>query len=739
MTTFLDRLLGRPEPPAKRATKAVTSLGPWSSGIPLTSLHNTPQAKAAAYLQAYRVGWFYKAGRKISGDFADLHWSVSDGDPESDDPKETVLGHPDLDTPFPALSPIDQFQRLMERPNPWQTGRVLRQRTCIRTDFGGLGIWWLENGDMGLPTAIYGISPARMWPSYGTNGQLIGWVLDKDKPSGGVPFSAREILAFSAGGPDDDPFGVSVVEAVYAQVPLTDLMARHTADVLTTGGRLAGMMWPKERALSEDEFQDAQRAWRNVASDPNAAKRMLIFPEPMEWAAGASTPAEIGIPELALLNRDEILTAFPISPYQLGVPAPGGLNSGEVRREDRRDYWEGTIHPRVEAFKEVVQTGLLSRYEAAMGRTFDFDLAEPNLDDASGLLEKVAALRALASAGFDQREAVKSVGLDHIKFGGIPAPDPALAVTVNDSNRQDASQTSTTVIDKKPAPVAKAMKARDDIQAFATPLVRGFLNSQRERTVERIRATFPAAKGRREGWATKDDREWWVVAEEDAALRQVLSTVYLEAGRSSLQVVAEGLGRIVPGKTVQRIVDDLDRYGGERIKDINARTLQRITLELAEGARRGYTIGQLIDGVPAEGFKGVVNVGLDNGIGVWGDARAETIARTETALSYNRAALGGYKEFRVARVLAYDGDGDPECAARNGREFSIDDAFSIADHPNGTLDWAPVDTGKAWDDPEPMYAMADAIKALAQREPDTNVFNIPPTTVNVACSQESSR
>jgi hypothetical protein len=61
VTTFLDRLLGRPEPP--RSAKAVTSLGGWANAIPLSSYANTPQQRAAAYLKAYKVGWFSKAGR----------------------------------------------------------------------------------------------------------------------------------------------------------------------------------------------------------------------------------------------------------------------------------------------------------------------------------------------------------------------------------------------------------------------------------------------------------------------------------------------------------------------------------------------------------------------------------------------------------------------------------------------------------------------------------------------------
>src|SRR4029077_13700592 len=146
---------------------------------------------------------------------------------------------------------LDQFQRLLERPNPMQTGRQLFRKTQVRLDFAGAAAWYLEDagGPAGLPTALYGISPARMWPAYDKGGNLIGWVMDRDAPSGGVPFDKEEILWFSTGNAEDnDIWGTSVVESVYAQVPLTDLMARHTADVLSTGGRLAGMMWPKDRS-----------------------------------------------------------------------------------------------------------------------------------------------------------------------------------------------------------------------------------------------------------------------------------------------------------------------------------------------------------------------------------------------------------------------------------------------------------------------------------------------------------
>ena len=696
-----------PEPPIIRARptlKAVTS-PVWSNNIPLSSLYDTPQKRAAIALKAYKVGWFYKAAHKISDDIAALKVSVAPEDTEGDN-EQTVI-EPDLFTPWGQLDPIGQFLRLMERPNPYQTGRALRAKTQIRLDMAGTAFWYMEGGALGLPSALYGISPARMWPSFDRAGTLIGWVMDKDRPDGnGVPFDVDEILVFATSSADDgDPFGVGIVDAIYSELPLSDLMARHTTDLLTTGGRLAGMMWPKDRGLEEAEFQDAQRAWRNIASDPNAARRLLLFPEPMEWAAGASTPAEIGIPELANLNRDNILTAFPMSPYMLGVPIPGGMNaSGEVRREEKLAYQEGTIHPRVELLEETIQVGLLSRYEQILGTTYDFEIAEPNLDTAPALIEKVGALKALIDAGFDDKEAVAAVGLDHIKYNGPPPPPamPALpagpdasgglTVSARDTNARDLSAVQQTVVKAEIEDQRDAL-VRNSVGTAKSSLSM-FFDAQRERIAERITKTgtkaarYNAKTGERAVKA--DPGDWWDSAIEDAALQSTMRGIYVSVGRAGLQAVADNLNRIVGKFELGHVIDDLLTYGGERIGGINAATQQAVSTILAEGTRRGYSLPQLIEGVPTDNYGGVKGAVLDNGAPAFDDLRAETIARTETMLSYNRASVTGYGAFGVQQLQAYDGDGDEQCANRAGEIFSVEEALGIEDHPNGTLVWSPV-------------------------------------------------
>ena len=702
--------------------KAVTGAGvaAFYNDPPLRSLADVPTARAAMFLQAYKVGWFYKAESKISADVARLPVSVAHEDDAGTN--EAVVIEPDLFTPFDRLDPIGQFLRLMERPNPTQTGRQLRQKTQIRLDLAGWAFWYMEGagpqGSNSLPTALYGISPARLTPSFDKAGTLLGWVLDADGRGGGTPFAAYEILQFLNPSADDGYEGVGVVEAVWPEVPLSGQIAKHTSDLLSTGGRLAGMMWPKERTLDEGEFADAVRAWRSVATDPNAAKRLLLFPEPMEYAAGASTPAEIGIPELATLNRDNILTAFPISPYQLGVPMPGGLNSAQQRVEDRRDYWEGTIGPRVDLFEETVQVGLLSLYESVLGTTYDFDMAIPNLDNAGSLIEKAEAMKALLSLGFTAESAIEALQLDALEWVELPPmpvmPDESgLTVAVSDTSRSDMAQTQQSV---SKAYKSAAETSRDNVTNPATVRAKArleaFFAAQKARTIGNLRKSLPASKADR----MKAEPTWWDAESEDEELTQALRELYTGVGRGALQTVADTLDKFILKGATNAVIADLLTVGGQRIKGINEVTLQSITLELAEGTRRGYSIPQLIDGVPDEGYRGIANLtGFD-------DARAETIARTESMLSYNRATVTGYGEFGVTHLLAYDGDLDEACANRNGQEFTIEEAGGIDDHPNGTLVWSPV-VDKAYHEPDTSVWL-DAIKALAER-PVPNVYITP--------------
>ncbi len=119
----------------------------------------------------------------------------------------------------------------------------------------------------------------------------------------------------------------------------------------------------------------------------------------------------------------------------------------------------------------------------------------------------------------------------------------------------------------------------------------------------------------------------------------------------------------------------------------------------------------------------------------------------------NASQIESYREYDVSQVQAIDGDGDEECAARDGQVFDLDDALAIEDHPNGTLDWEPV-IGKAAPimeapmperpRPDVTFAMPSITIPMTVNTPDINLtvppqpaptFYVPSPTINVEAAK----
>jgi hypothetical protein len=278
----------------------------------------------------------------------------------------------------------------------------------------------------------------------------------------------------------------------------------------------------------------------------------------------------------------------------------------------------------------------------------------------------------------------------------------------------------------QPAPMAGKAQRREDIMGKEltgfVPTMRQFLSDQLDRILADIeRELGPKTKGERKA----QPETWWDQERDDRLLRETLRGLYVRLSRSALTVVAEEMGRIVFPKRVSAVTEKLLDSAGQRITGINETTRKAVAQQLSEGVRRGYSIPQIADGVAAEGFEGL------RALPAFDYSRAELVARTETMLGYNESAIRGYAEFGVTELEAIDGDFDDECAARDGQVFTVDEALAIEDHPNGTLDWAPI-SDKAQHEPDRVSQVIDfATKALelasARPEPATvNITNQPP-------------
>jgi hypothetical protein len=302
----------------------------------------------------------------------------------------------------------------------------------------------------------------------------------------------------------------------------------------------------------------------------------------------------------------------------------------------------------------------------------------PNVTLVPGGLSKDQAetVGMLIRAGFDPEESMRSLGLPPIKHVGL-LPITLQTDPVEAQVAENALSGTTNMPPALPANVPSPAKAgglpRASVLRRFEPLVekaiRSFLTEQKHDIANRIRA-----RGEHLARKPTDRSVWWSDKWDD----KLLDALKVGVAGVSATVAAKVQSQLgAPAKAFSDTIAQLIlRSVGRRITGINATTRDEIGRLIGEAFAQGLAPSQVAE--------------LIEEATPFNEARAELIARTETALAYNEAALESYREYGVDKVEAIDGDEDEECAARNGTIHTVEEALGITDHPQGTLDWAPV-------------------------------------------------
>src|SRR6185369_9656737 len=140
-------------------------------------------------------------------------------------------------------------------------------------------------------------------------------------------------------------------------------------------------------------------------------------------------------------------------------------------------------------------------------------------------------------AGFDEKEAVAAVGLEHIKFIKKPEPPPVVALPPPPEAPQPQQPKSS----KAAAVEEQARHVLDLASKRAAERMTRFFTEQRRR-VEQAWQKLPPTKAAR---AAKSDPDWWDAATEDAELTATMRAIYVDVGQGGLQAVADNLDRTI--------------------------------------------------------------------------------------------------------------------------------------------------------------------------------------------------
>jgi len=170
-----------------------------------------------------------------------------------------------------------------------------------------------------------------------------------------------------------------------------------------------------------------------------------------------------------------------------------------------------------------------------------------------------------------------------------------------------------------------------------------------------------------------------------ARLKPILEYHYQKIAQDTWKLLSK---EDIPTTMRTEIERDIIEKGGKRLglMDIEEDTKIALFNVIKEAREKGLNprvIARMIEQhVPKGRF---VNAGSTY--------RSKLIARTETLNAQRISTIASYRESpSVHSCIAFDGESDEECAARNGETFTFDEAEVEAEgtHPNCVLCFAPV-------------------------------------------------
>jgi hypothetical protein len=722
-----------------RAAKAESGVGAvMMSHSPAVSLfQRSPQAMMKdAQAVATSDVTIRAAERVIANRVSTTPWKLEDAE-------DVTVGDGPDDNSDPAYLAVQSLLEKPYRPIPGDpqstTPRTWSQLSAITARHIGIcgsAFWYLDQTDAlaGTPLSILYINPARMTPDFDDNGALCDWIIDGDSRSGGSRLGLRNVLHFTLEPADVGVFPAGLVETALAKVEIGKLSDRHVSMMLAAGGRLSGIMAPKEGYLDDAVYRQLVRDIRTISEAPDAAKRMLILRGPVEYKEAAVSPSDLDLVALNTLTRDDKLSLWGVPHSILGIPTPGGLGGGASKDSDVAIFWQNAVSPRLRTMAETIQFELLDRF-AELGVVVEIEFEEPEFDDEMPAFDMASKA---ANLPLTNRERRDLIGLD--PFGdtrddevwlpaglmpaydvtGAPRPMSQETYATNYADPFESEQS----LYAKAGPVGQR---RDAIAEMTDALKRAIRQVARD-TAEKIDKHYSHIVAR-----PNDLSVWWNEA-------QVQATI-LEAMRPSIRTIAaETLAAPAKADALDVILPRLMDRVGVRIVTVPSTLFGVIRKTVEEGIR---------DGLSARDLGKLVETRLRED-----EYIAERIARTEVMRVQNWTRVEGLREAGITQVRMVDGDDDEVCKERDGQIVDLETALAEVDaeHPNGTLRLEPITSFAALGDAaraERLANQAGGMKATVgsitmpeiRLEPIINitmpeqpapVVNVAPADVHVA-------
>ena len=573
--------------------------------------------------------------------------------------------------------------RLLQRPNPYYSGAVLLQATASDFKATGNAYWLKGRAQAGNMLELWWVPSSLMEPRWPEGDDGRTFISHYEYSPGGVPVRYRpeDVVHFRNGiDPTNPRKGLSEIAALVREVVTDDEAANYTASLLRNMATPSVVIAPDsdDTVVTKDDAEQIKQDFSSRFGGDNRGAP-LVMSARVKVTPLSFPPSQMDLSALRAIPEGRISAVLGVHAAVTGLPM-GLANTkvGATMSEMREESYENCIIPLQRVFAAEMTAQLLPDLGDPRTERVEFDISQvrvlqPDLDKLYTRLDT-----AVRGGWMTPNEARQAVDLDPLPDGDVIYLPSSLTPT-----------DPTSLIPPEPEP-AEALPPPEPLRALPAPAKRGTKGAHAPAFAERMRrltarhapalerAVLAGLERERDAvlarLGLKDTRP---IPDPTAWLGVLLQDYYRRALQAVVAAAEDALDApiVLPQQHVQAYLAE----AGANIAGITETTRAAV----AEALQAGQAIGE---GVPQLAAR-------IRELGAFGQARAETIARTELGQAVNRATVVAFRASGlVVGVQVLDGHDDEPCASLNGRRLTLEQAERLPPlgHPNCTRALSPI-------------------------------------------------
>lgn len=344
---FRSLIMSRKAPPSdslRSRPRSATAYGELFGGVNWGSLFfkSAPVDFRSLVQKGYKENvWVYRCLTLLSDAVGSIPWEVYIGDTR--------------------VNRDDPFQRLVDRPNPYQDRKEFFFASMLYLELSGNDFWEIVTATdvkkkSKLPSALYHLRPDWCRAKVTGDGFVGGYVLDPRNGVTKIEYELSEIYHMMYLDPVNPFYGMSPLQALAGSLETDQAIANWNRAILSNYAMPAGILSVPANIVPDDRSKLESEISTQFSGD-NLSKPMILWGG-MSWQQVSLGHNELQFSEQRQNSKEEICAAIGVPANLVGATDPKYSNYETARLS----FWEDRIIPTLEWYESKINQCIAPRF-----------------------------------------------------------------------------------------------------------------------------------------------------------------------------------------------------------------------------------------------------------------------------------------------------------------------------------------------------------------------------------------